>query len=29
MELSASLRRAHNWLELVQAVRGVLGLTGR
>jgi phage replication-related protein YjqB (UPF0714/DUF867 family) len=29
MELSASLRRAHNWLGLVQAVRGVLGLTGR
>jgi phage replication-related protein YjqB (UPF0714/DUF867 family) len=27
MELSASLRRAHNWSGLVQAVRGVLGLT--
>jgi phage replication-related protein YjqB (UPF0714/DUF867 family) len=26
MELSASLRRAHNWAGLVQAVRGVLGL---
>jgi phage replication-related protein YjqB (UPF0714/DUF867 family) len=27
MELSASLRRAHNWSGLVQAVRGVLGST--
>jgi phage replication-related protein YjqB (UPF0714/DUF867 family) len=26
VELSASLRRAHNWSGLVQAVRGVLGL---